>query len=341
MSLPAIDKNTFTRYLNNEVTPAEAAAVQSWLLTPANQLVAEYWMREHWDTLDHAPAPTALPEPNYEALLQRLHQQLGFEDEEASAEPLRGGFRWRNWAAAAATVATLAGGALWWQQAHLSPAPAAEYATPYGQTRTIHLPDGSVVTLNAHSTMRYTAPSSQEQPREVWLDGEAYFSVHHQPNNQRFIVHTSAGLQVEVLGTKFTVYRRHEQARVVLLSGKVRVDFADQRPDVLMKPGELVETYDATPTKLVHKPVQPDTYSAWKDDRLVLNETTMEELATRLHDTYGLEVEVATPELRQRRMTGTVPVADLTILLAALEETFHLKAERQENRLILSASPTR
>lgn len=337
MPLNSIDKQTFTRYLHNDVTPAEVAAVRTWLLAPGNQLVAEYWMREHWNALEVAPAATAaLPEPNYELLLSELHQRLGFGEAVETAS--RGASRWPYWAAAAAAVATLAAGVAWQQLGHRTPAAPTAFTTPYGRTRLVHLPDGSAVTLNAHSTLRYAMPASASQPREVWLDGEAYFAVQHQPNNQRFIVHTTAGLQVEVLGTRFTVYRRGNQARVVLLSGKVRVDFADQRPDVLMKPGELVETQDSTPTRLIHKPVRPDTYSAWKDDKLVLDETTMEELASRLHDTYGLEVTVASPELRQRRMTGTVPVQDLDVLLAALEETFHLKAERQQNHLIFSTS---
>jgi transmembrane sensor len=153
-------------------------------------------------------------------------------------------------------------------------------------------------------------------------------------------VHTSAGLQVEVLGTKFVVARRRDQTRVVLLSGKVRVEFDDhQRPDVLLRPGELVETTDDQPALLTHKKVHTAPYAAWKDAELVLDETTIAELATRLHDTYGLDVVVTTPELNRRRVTGTVPVSELPILLQALEETFQLRAIRQGNRLTLAEKP--
>jgi transmembrane sensor len=68
----------------------------------------------------------------------------------------------------------------------------------------------------------------------------------------------------------------------------------------------------------------------------VLDETTIAELATRLQDTYGLEVVVATPELNRRKVTGTVPVRDLDVLLQSLEETFQLQAARQGNRLTLT-----
>jgi transmembrane sensor len=212
-----------------------------------------------------------------------------------------------------------------------------ELATDYGQTRTVLLPDGSEVILNGHSKLHYASGWAANKPREVWLQGEAYFSVKHQPNHQRFLVHTQGGFNVEVLGTKFTVYRRREQARVVLLSGKVRVDFDDQqRADVILKPGELLETRDAQPQALVHKAVHTAPYASWKDAKLVLDETSIAELATRLQDTYGIEVVVQTPELNQRQVTGTMPVRDLDVLLQALEEAFDLKATRQDNRIILS-----
>jgi transmembrane sensor len=194
--------------------------------------------------------------------------------------------------------------------------------------------------LNGHSTLRYPAAWTPGKPREVWLDGEAYFSVQHRPDNQRFLVHTTAGFNVEVLGTKFTVSRRRDQGRVVLLSGKVRVSFHDhQHPDLILKPGQLVETREIKPAQPIvtaFRAVHTAPYASWKDAELVLDETTIAELATRLQDTYGLEVVVATPELNQLKVTGTVPVSDLNVLLQSLEETFHLQATRQGNRLTLS-----
>jgi ferric-dicitrate binding protein FerR (iron transport regulator) len=243
---------------------------------------------------------------------------------------------WRRWAAAAGLAATLGGGGWAYYTAHRAPASLA-ISTAFGQTRALTLPDGSQVKLNGHSTLRYAATWLPDQPREVWLDGEGFFAVQHTATNQRFLVHTTAGLQVEVLGTKFVVARRRDQTRVVLLQGKVRVEFDEhQRPDVILHPGELVETTDDQPGLTTHKKVHTAPYAAWKDDQLVLDETSIAELATRLHDTYGLDVAVTTPELNRRRVTGTVPVSDLPTLLQALEETFHLQATRQGNRLTLA-----
>jgi len=333
----SITHEVFIRYVRGEASEAEAAHVRAWLAQPANQLVAQHWMRLHWEEADVAPA-TALPpadEPDYAALLTTLHECLGLP---LVATTTTGFPAWRRWVAAAAVVAGLASGGWWWQAHSVAQLlPMREVATRFGQTQRVLLPDGSRVLLNSHSTLRYGNLTAHGQPREVWLDGEGYFEVQHTTDNRRFVVHTTAGFNVEVLGTKFTVYRRHAQARVVLLSGKVRVDFADSRQaDVLMTPGELVETTDSVRTWVVHKPVRTATYSSWKDNRLVLDDTSIAELVIRLRDTYGVDVVVDSPDLNNRRITGTVPIQDLDVLLQALTESFHLRVERREGRIILS-----
>jgi transmembrane sensor len=83
------------------------------------------------------------------------------------------------------------------------------YTTGYGNTQKVTLPDGSVVTLNANSTLSFHPRWSSQQPREVWLQGEAFFCVEEKPGggNAKFRVHTSY-LNVEVLGTQFNVKER-------------------------------------------------------------------------------------------------------------------------------------
>ena len=210
------------------------------------------------------------------------------------------------------------------------------YATPYGQVREVKLPDGSLATLNAHSTLRYAASGDVGTPREVWLEGEAYFSVKHLLNNKKFVVHTTAGFNVEVLGTKFTVYRRHEQARVVLMAGKVQVAFADTtRRTVVLKPGELLHTSDKS-TVVEHRAVLTGPYADWTTNKLVFDATPLSEVALRLQDTYGVTVVTSNPALLKRRFTGVFALENLDRLCENLTETFHLRIVRQQDRLLLS-----
>ncbi|MBO2012148.1 FecR family protein [Hymenobacter negativus] len=327
------------RYVRGEATLTEARAVRSWLADPTNEAQAQEWMGRY--AAETQPAAGTTDPYNYAAMRENLHAQLGRAPAPQVVPLHLARPTWWRWAAAAAVAGLTAGGSWLWQAQHQPAALAtASYSTPYGQTRLVQLPDGSEVTLNAHSTLRYAATADARQPREVWLDGEAFFSVKHTVDNKRFVVHTTGNFNVEVLGTKFTVYRRHEQARVVLLSGKVRVDFTDQtQTDVILKPGELLQTVDAKPKAVVHKAVKAASYAAWTDDRMSFDATSLAEVATRLQDTYGVEVIVADSALNQRKFTGTFPTANLDVLCEDLAEAFHLRIEHQQNRLILFRKP--
>ncbi|OUJ71962.1 FecR family protein [Hymenobacter crusticola] len=336
-----IDYEACLRYARGESSLEEARAVRAWLADPANELLAHYWMSQH--ALEPEPVRKADGNDPYDYASMRENIYARMQPEAVPvASPTRSGSSWRRWAAAAAVVGAVAStGWLLHERTQVAVPTTASYTTPYGQTRIVRLPDGSEVTLNAHSTIRYAATTDSERPREVWLDGEAYFSVKHLPDHKPFVVHTTAGFEVEVLGTKFTVYRRHEEARVVLLSGKVQVAFDDStRRKVILKPGELLQTSDKEPKKVVHQAVQAATYAAWTDDKMVFDATSIADVVTRLQDTYGVEVEVASPDLKQRKFTGTFPVDNLDLLCENLAATFHLQIVHRQNRLILSNYPS-
>jgi len=333
-----VNFESYLRYVRGEASLEEAKAVRAWLMQPANELLAQYWMSTYASMEEHE-AVRPVQAHDYDNMLADLRARIGLDVLSQEPAALSMGRRWYRWAAAAVLTAGMAGASGWWlsQRQQVAAVPV-QYTTAYAQTRLVHLPDGSDVTLNAHSTLRYTGNWRHNAQREVWLDGEAYFAVKHLPTHQRFVVHTTAGFKVEVLGTKFTVYRRQQQARVVLLSGKVRVDFADssKRKPVILKPGELLQTSDKQPQQLLHKAVQTDAYAAWRDDKMVFNKTPLAELVMRLRDTYGVEVTVKNPELNQRKLTGTIPISDLDLLCETLAETFHLRAEHHQNSIILS-----
>lgn len=330
-----IDNQAFLRYVRRASSPAEALAVRAWLVDPANEELGRYWMSQYAEELD-ALAPDEIENSfDYTGMRQSLHARLGLVKPRPAAPAWQHG--WQRWAAAAAVVATVTSGGWLWQGQHRAEAVAiAQYATPYGQVREVKLPDGSLATLNAHSTLRYTASGDAVTPREVWLEGEAYFSVKHLSDNKKFVVHTTAGFNVEVLGTKFTVYRRHQQARVVLMAGKVQVAFADTtRRTVVLKPGELLHTSDKSRV-VEHRAVLTGPYADWTTNTLVFDATPLSEVALRLQDTYGLTVVADNPALLKRRFTGVFALENIDRLCENLTETFHLRIVRQQNRLLLS-----
>lgn len=211
-----------------------------------------------------------------------------------------------------------------------------EIQTGYGESRTLFLPDSTKVTLNANSTLRYTEGFHQQ--RQVWLDGEAFFSVVHQPNHDNFLVHTPE-LKVEVLGTRFNVNSRRGTSQVVLEEGKVKLNIAHTQPEaaIEMKPGEMVAV-NAQTHQVDKKEVTVDTYVAWKNNRLTFVSTSLQDIARLLEDNYGYQVVFAEDSLKQKLFTGSSSVDNLQELLQKLNHIFNLDIKQDGKKLIIQSS---
>src|SRR5690606_12258135 len=70
-----------------------------------------------------------------------------------------------------------------------------------GEKSKVDLQDGTVVWLNAASSLTYPSSFEKEENRTVKLEGEAFFDVVNDPGKP-FIVETSQ-LSIRVLGTAF------------------------------------------------------------------------------------------------------------------------------------------
>jgi transmembrane sensor len=213
--------------------------------------------------------------------------------------------------------------------------------TNYGQTVSVTLPDSSVVVLNGNTTLRYPKAWHARQDREVWLEGEAFLSVTHTQTDQRFMVHIPHQVSVEVLGTEFSVSSRKSGNRVVLSSGRVRLNLPDDEdetteppPYVLMRPGEMVQFKDR-PADYIIREVNPAIYSSWKDNRFLFDDTSIREIALMLEENYGYKVQIANPALADRKLTGEIETDHPDILLTALSKSFNIQITKENNTVWL------
>jgi transmembrane sensor len=211
------------------------------------------------------------------------------------------------------------------------------YEVAYGESRNVELPDGSVVKLNANSSLRISESWSSENSREVWLEGEAFFTVTKKPNqgNAKFIVHTQH-LDVEVLGTEFNVSQRDTNTNVTLNSGKIKLAVhTDNGTDTyLMNPGEQI-SYSVNSLKIQKKDVKPENISAWVNNRWMLESTSLNEVAYKIENTFGLNVVIKDSLLAQERMTGVIMTNNLDEVLEGISTIYSLKVRRENNQLII------
>jgi len=148
-------------------------------------------------------------------------------------------------ATAAAGLLLLVSWALWMQYGPGQSMQMVRTAT--GQTRTIHLPDYSVVTLHPSSTVRYARRWTSDLPRAVWLEGEADFMIVHQPDtssSRLFRVHMP-DITIEAVGTQFRVRQQPEGTRVSLQTGRVDI-LLSQKKTLRLQPGDSVRVAGGT-----------------------------------------------------------------------------------------------
>ena len=213
------------------------------------------------------------------------------------------------------------------------------HTTAYGESKHVVLPDGSTVMLNANSELRYERTWPQHQPRRVKLTGEAFFSVTHQTDDQKFVVQAN-DLAIEVLGTEFNVNHRRGETAVMLQQGRVRLDWsaseravgatADTTRQLTIKPGELVVFSADT---LTRKEVNPHVYASWTDNEWRFEQTPLSEVITMIEDNYGYRVIAEEALVADKVFTAEIHEADLDLLLAFLSESFDLAIIQYEQTI--------
>ena len=211
-------------------------------------------------------------------------------------------------------------------------------ATAFGETKNLVLPDGSEVVLNANSSISYQDWKSNDD-REVDLTGEAFFSVLHTKNNQKFIVHSN-GVGIEVLGTEFNVNNRRGKTQVVLKSGKVMLNLTEDEKSVeagsslSMEPGDLVEV-SGKDKKITKRVVNPDNYASWTKDVLIFDNVPLSEVFEMIQDNYGYNVTVEDEGIAQRTFESEISSKDIDLIIKILSKSFGLDITKQGQELVV------
>lgn len=269
---------------------------------------------------------TPLAKAQLEGSEARLMAAIDMNDR--GSAPVKSMFFYRWWAAAAILLLLLSGVFLF---QHFNAD--RQTASAYGQIKRETLPDGSVVLLNANSSIRYASHWDESATREVWLEGEALFHVQKKPNKTRFIVHAN-NVNVVVTGTRFNLFNRNNRFNILLEEGSVELVTRGQVP-LKMLPGDYVEMEAGG--RLLKKSANNDQIIAWKDHKFVLENTSLRELASSIEETYGVQVNLAGNLVAEKRLTGILPNDNLDVLLQSLEATQDFIVTRQNNTILIAA----
>lgn len=196
-------------------------------------------------------------------------------------------------------------------------------STDYGCTSKATLPDGTVVWLNAKSTLVYPDNMS-DKCRDVNLRGEAYFNVYADKEHP-FVVHTP-GISVTAVGTEFNVNAYSPNVAVTLAEGKVEIDNSGNK--LLMHPGEHYAIRNGHGT--VDKDINLDKYCSWRNGILIFDDEPIFSLCERLEQIYNVRFEID-PKLKDRTFRFILKGENLSEIMNLFQLTAPVECTFENN----------
>ncbi|WP_439185398.1 FecR family protein [Carboxylicivirga taeanensis] len=191
---------------------------------------------------------------------------------------------------------------------------------------TLKLPDGSMLTLNANSTVTY----QDKNQRYVTLSGEAYFDIYHDPNKP-FVIDFGR-MQVVDLGTKFNI-KADEQSNLIettLLEGDVDV-IVDEDKITSLEPGQMA-TYHKINNTVVLTRADSTVVMGWKGKRFVFKGQTLQSIMDELGAWYNIEIEWASEKSAAERIYLNIErYESIDDILEVIAIKFDLKFEYEKN----------
>lgn len=212
-----------------------------------------------------------------------------------------------------------------------------EISTANAQRANLTLNDGTEVMLNAASNLQLPT-EFEEDVREVFLKGEAYFDVSSDPDKP-FLIH-ARGSVIRVLGTSFTVrsYPEDGQVQVVVEEGRVSLTPEDQKSgeQAILNVNELGR-YNLNSQRIETKQVEDlQLYMSWREGYLKFRETPMSQVASELERRYGVEVTFESPEIEEKLLTAYLTSRSIKNVLSVISESLEIEFQLDADQVTFS-----
>lgn len=226
--------------------------------------------------------------------------------------------RWRRYLALAASLLLVFAAS--WSVYRPEPPQFAEaqlqkFSTGVGQTTTLTLPDGSVVTLDSETEIRLR--QARNERRIDLVGGRAFFRVATDPSRP-FIV-TAGGKSVRAIGTAFAVSFEHGNMVVTLAEGRVRVKNGTGGPGsgTDMVPGGQLSIGADHNWTLRRVDVEKET--SWTEGRLIFMRDPLSEAVAEMNRYSARKLVFRDGKIPDREVVGVFEAGDVDNFVKAME----------------------
>lgn len=206
---------------------------------------------------------------------------------------------------------------------------------PAGQRAELTLQDGSVVWLNARSTLKYPARFTGKT-RSVEIIGEGYFDI--AKNEKKPFIVSSQNVEMKVLGTQFNVYSYPETGYIKtdLVEGSLKVyPKSHEQEGVILKPSQQVTIKDE---KMQLGESAYSDYFLWKDGIYAFENERLLDILEKLQLYYDVQIIVEDPGIFETCYTGKFRQRDgIDEILRIIQKIrpFKIKKDTEKNVITL------
>jgi transmembrane sensor len=211
----------------------------------------------------------------------------------------------------------------------VTPSKPITYATGVGQRRTIRLPDGTRIDLNAESrlTVDYGAGARRVQIQEA----EAAFDVVHDPKRP-FVITVGDG-QVRVLGTAFDLRYYDGETQLSVSRGVVQLS-ADGRA-IRVPQGAAAAHLDGGGLRAIQQ--NPASALAWRDGRLLYVDQPLSRVVADLNRQFARPIRLGDEPAARLRFTGVIVLGSQSETLRRLTNLTLLKMKIVGSEVVLTS----
>lgn len=217
-----------------------------------------------------------------------------------------------------------------------------EIKVPKGIVRKLVLPDGTKVSVNSGSIIKYNTDFGKTS-RAVYLNGEAYFDI--AKGDIPFILNTD-NYTIRDIGTIFNVKAYSDDLSFetmviegeVQIEGKLTVD-SDKSQKISVKKQQIFKLNYANDNKVENlsdtqlsdivevkvqklNPSQLEEYTGWTEDLLVFEGKSFQEIIKIIERRYDVEIILEDTNLRHYEYSGSFGnINDVEKVLKIMKET--------------------
>lgn len=226
------------------------------------------------------------------------------------------------------------------------------YVTRVGEQKQVELKDGSTVNMNTGTLMLVDINDGQ---RRVILErGEAIFDVAKDPSRP-FSVELGSKT-VEVLGTRFNVYKSPESYQLAVLEGLVSFQDDNQRASAAATQLEpelgsqmelskdrqyrvgagVVVDYDLVTEKMLGSaPKSMDEYQGWTTGFVQFDDDPLFDVAKELNRYSAKKVLIEDESILDLKILASVKTTEIDMALTSMEEAYPIRVIRHFDSYVI------